>query len=167
MSKSGCFLYKVLLGSATLSMGACQPGQSPVAGKAPVAKPVALAVASPPLGKTDYRLSIPPRFALKVTNGADFLVYCFTPANTTVQADFSGGLYLGNFPRPQDEPNDTLAGCRVRRVAVTLLGHPATVSIRRCATGYTLNSVFDSHSGYGWDTQVNAFGEAKSAAGLR
>jgi hypothetical protein len=27
--------------------------------------------------------------------------------------------------------------------------------------------VFDSHSGRSWDGQANAFGEAKSAAGLR
>jgi hypothetical protein len=112
-------------------------------------------------------LAIPPGFALKATNGADFLVYYFAPTDTTVQADFSGGLYLGNYPQPQDAPADTLAGCRVRQAAVTLLDRPATFSIRRCATGYAINSVFDSHSNLSWDAQVNAFGEAKSAAGLR
>jgi hypothetical protein len=101
---------------------------------------------------------------LKATNGADFLVYYFAPADTTVQADFSGGLYLGNYSQPQDAPADTLAGCRVRQAAVTLLDRPATFSIRCCATGYAINSVFGSRS---WVAQVNAFGEAKSAAGLR
>jgi hypothetical protein len=60
-----------------------------------------------------------------------------------------------------------LASCRVRRGAVTLLGYLATSTIRRCATGYAVNNVFDSHRGRGWDERVNAFGKAKSAAGLR
>jgi hypothetical protein len=92
-------------------------------------------------------------------------VYYFAPADTTVRTDFTGGLYLGN--QPQGDEPDSVAGCRTRRTTTTLLGHPATFSIRRCATGYTVNSVFDSHSGRTWDGLANAFGEAKSAAGLR
>jgi hypothetical protein len=117
------------------------------------------------LGETGFYLSLPSGFAVKSTNAADFLVYYFAPADTTVQADYSGGLYLGS--QPQGEEADTLAGCRIRRADVVLLGHPATFSIRHCATGYTINSVFDTHSGRTWDGQANAFGEAKSAAGLR
>lgn len=171
MRKPVVFYKAVLLGSAALSLSACQPDQPPKASQAPVVGPAAPVVASPPplveqpLGKTDFYLSIPARFALKTTDGPDFLVYYFAPADTTVRADFSGGLYLGG--HPQEDETDTIAGCQTRRVAVPMLGHPATFTIHRCATGYTVNSVFDSHSGRGWDAQVNAFGEAKSAAGLR
>ena len=166
-----CFYKGVLLGSAMLSLSACQPDKPPVASQVPAARPAAPVVASPPplveqpLDKTDFYLSIPARFALKATNGPDFLVYYFAPADTTVQADFSGGLYFGG--HPQADQADSTAGCQTRRVAFPMLGHPATFTIHRCATGYTVNSVFDSYSGRGWDAQVNAFGEAKSAAGLR
>ena len=170
MRKTVCFFKGVLLGSVALSLSACQPDQSPRAGKTPMVEPIAPIAARPPLveqplGKTDFYLSIPARFALKTTDAADFLVYYFAPADTTVQADFSGGLYLGN--QPQGDEADTMAGCQTRRAAVSVMGRPVTFSIRRCATGYTINSVFDSHSGRGWDAQANAFGEAKSAAGLR
>lgn len=170
MRKTVCFYKGVLLGSAVLSLSACQPDQPPVATKAPATKPVASVVASPPLmeqplGKTDFYLSIPSGFALKTTDAADFLVYYFAPADTTVRADFTGGLYLGN--QPQGNEANTMPGCQTRRAAVTVMGRPVTFAIRRCATGYTINSVFDSHSGRTWDGQANAFGEAKSAAGLR
>jgi hypothetical protein len=173
MRKPICFyIYKgVLLGSAALGFSACQPDKSPVASQAPAARPTTPVVASPPplveqpLGKTDFYLSIPPGFALKSTNAADFLVYYFAPADTTVRADFTGGLYLGS--QPQGDEADTIAGCRTRRAAISVMGHPVTFAIRRCATGYAINSVFDSHSGRTWDGQANAFGEAKSAAGLR
>jgi hypothetical protein len=161
----------ILLGSVVLSFSACQPDQSSVTSQKPAAKPVVPTVVSPPplvehaLDKTDFYLSIPSRFALKTTNGPDFSVYYFAPADTTVQADFLSGIYLGGYP--QKDQADSLAGCQTRRTAISVLGHPATFTIHRCATGYTVNSVFDSHSGQGWNAQVNAFGEAKSAAGLR
>jgi len=156
----------------TLGLTGCPAPDHPAATAAkplaaPAARVPARLTAPQQLGKTDFYLALPPRFALKTTDGPDFQVHYFAPADTTVQADFSGGLYFGGYPQPQDSPADTLAGCRVRRAAVTLLGHPATFTIRRCATGYAINSVFDSHSGRGWDERVNAFGEAKSAAGLR
>ncbi|GAB3637376.1 hypothetical protein GCM10027422_29660 [Hymenobacter arcticus] len=164
--------YAALLGVGALGLTACPAPDQPAATAAkphpvPAARVPAPAPLTAPqqLGKTGFYLALPPGFALKATNGPDFLVYYFAPADTTVQADFSGGLYLGG--HPQGDEGDTTGGCRVRRVAVTLLGHPATFTIHRCATGYTVNSVFASHSGRGWDAQVNAFGEAKSAAGLR
>ena len=173
MKTGFCLSYATLLGAAALGLAACrdhnqhhQAATSPTA-KAPAdtVTTSALPLKEQRLGDTNFYLSLPPGFALKATNAADFLVYYFAPADTTVRADFSGGLYLGN--QPQGDEPDSLAGCRTRRVILTLLGHPARVSIRRCARGYVLNSVFDSHSGRTWDGQANAFGEAKSAAGLR
>lgn len=161
-----------VLGAASLSLTACRdPDQAAVATATPRKVPAdtlaarEAALVEQPLGKTGFYLSLPPGFALKTTNAADFLVYYFAPADTTVRADFMGGLYLGN--QPQGDEADSVAGCRTRRAVTTLLGHPATFSIRRCATGYTISSVFDSRSGRTWDGQANAFGEAKSAAGLR
>jgi hypothetical protein len=164
--------HVALLSTTVLSLGSCRddtkPTTSPVAGTQAPADTLAtkpLPVKEQRLGNSDFYLTLPPGFALKATDAADFLVYYFAPADTTVRADFTGGLYLGN--QPQGDERDTVGGCRIRRATTTLLGHPATFSIRRCATGYTINSVFDSYSGRGWDAQANAFGEAKSAAGLR
>jgi hypothetical protein len=162
-----------MLGAAGLSLTACRDNDqasiatTAIPGRAPADTLAAreASLVEQPLGKTGLYLSLPPGFAIKTTDAADFLVYYFAPADTTVQADFSGGLYLGN--QPQGDEPDSSAGCRTRRATVALLGHPATFSIRRCATGYVLNSVFDSRSGRTWNGQANAFGEAKSAAGLR
>ena len=65
--------------------------------------------ASQQLGKTDFYLALPPRFALKTTDGPDLQVYYFAPADTTVQADFSGRLYFGGYPPPAGQP-DRYAG---------------------------------------------------------
>lgn len=161
-----------LLGAFPLILAGCQGNDQPQAGTASASQAPADTVATralplveQSLGDTGFYLSLPPGFALKTTDAADFLVYYFAPADTTVRADFTGGLYLGL--HPQGDAADTTAGCQTRRATTTLLGHPATFTIRRCATGYTISSVFDSHSGRGWDAQANAFGEAKSAAGLR
>ena len=168
-----CLGWAALLGGSVLGLVACQQNKPPAAVTAtPTQGPGALPGAArgqPPvahrLGKTNFYLALPPGFALKTTEGPDFLVHYFAPADTTVRADFTGGLYLGGYP--QGDATDTTGGCRTRRVVVTWQGHPATFTVHRCATGYTVNSVFDSHSGRGWDARANAFGEAKSAAGLR
>lgn len=167
-----CCGYAVVLGAAALGLTGCRGNDQAAVGAAAPAKALADTSTIRPaplveqrLEKTDFYLSLPPGFALKTTDAADFLVYYFVPADTTVRADFTGGLYLGT--QPQGDVTDTTAGCQTRRTATTLLGHPATFTIHRCATGYTLNSVFDTHSGRGWDAQANAFGEAKSAASLR
>ncbi|MDO7874407.1 hypothetical protein Q5H93_06655 [Hymenobacter sp. ASUV-10] len=162
-----------LLGSLALALAACD-GPPPSTTTRPA--PPAAATPPPPapnyrpatkqrLGDTDFYLTLPRGFALKSTNAADFLVYYFAPADTTVRADFTGGIYLGS--QPQGDVADTTNGCRTRRATVSLLGRPTPVTIHRCATGYTVSSVFASRSGRGWDAQVDAFGEAKSAAGLR
>lgn len=159
-----------LLGSFVLGVAGCESRQSSPAAHAsrpipPVSAPNHRPAVAHRLGDTGLFLTLPSGFALKTTNAADFLVYYFAPADTTVQADFSGGLYLGS--QPQGDVTDTTGGCRTRRATAVLLGRPATFVIHRCATGYTVSSVFASRSGRGWDAQVDAFGEAKSAAGLR
>lgn len=167
-----CLGWAALLGGSALGLVACQQNGPPaVATATPTQAPHGLVAARsrPPvahrLGKTDFYFSLPPGFALKTTDGPDFLVHYFAPAGTTLRADFTGGLHLGSYP--QGDVADTTAGCRTRRAVVMWQGHPATFVVHRCATGYTISSVFDSYNGWGWDARANAFGEAKSAAGLR
>ena len=150
------------------SLAACQsPSQPPAASPASPATAPAPAPKPPlvpqPLGKSGYWLSLPATYRLKATDGPDFLVYYFAPADTTVQTSYTGGLYLGGHPQGFDSTD----GCQRRRVLVSVLGHAAPFTVQRCATGYTLDAVFASGRSQSFDSQVNAFGSAKSAAELR
>ena len=162
------------LGLGSCGLAACQgPGQTapataPAALPGKAARPVPAAAPDPPLlsqqlGTSGLWLSLPATYRLTTTDGPDFLVYYFAPADTTVQTSYSGGLYLGG--HPQGFTNE--AGCQQRRVAVPVLGRPAPFTVQRCATGYTLDAVFDSGRSQSFDSKINAFGSAKSAAELR
>ncbi|MBO2008801.1 hypothetical protein [Hymenobacter negativus] len=158
-----------LIGTLVVGVTACQSPDQPTAASRPASAPPPTATPAPQLveqalGNSGFFVSLPSTYRLRSTDAADFLVYYFAPADTTVRTQFTGGLYLGGHPQGMDS---TAAGCQMRRVATTLLGRPATWQVQRCATGYTLNAVFDSHSGQGWSPLINAFGEAKSAAELR
>lgn len=153
-----------------LALAACQStDRQPPAATAPAAKPAATPAVAPAsipparqLGKSGYFLSLPANYRLRTSDGPDFTVYYFAP-DTTAPTTFSGGLYLGGHPQPMD----SVAGCRTRRVSATVLAHPATWTVQRCADAYTLNAVFESHSDQPWSPTINAFGTAKSAAELR
>lgn len=163
------FVLLRLVSAVALGLTACQPhSDAPPATAGPPAtrpaQPPARPTAPQPLGRSGYTLALPADYALKPTDGADFQVYYFAPADTLAASHFSGGLYFGTQPQG---PDSAAAGCQERRQPATLLGQPATWHITRCASGYTVYALFDSRSGRGWDAQVNAFGEARSAAELR
>lgn len=157
------------LGLGTCALAACQGPSQPLATTAPIAPTIAPAAAPDPplvpqqLGKSEFWLSLPATYRLKTTNGPDFLVYYFAPADTTVQTSYSGGLYLGGYP----QKFDSTAGCQRRHLSLPVLGHPAAFTMQRCATGYTLDAVFDSGHNQSFDAKINAFGTARSAAELR
>ncbi|MFU1859355.1 hypothetical protein ACK8HY_20310 [Sphingobacterium sp. NGMCC 1.201703] len=44
------------------------------------------------LGKSKYSISLPTDYAIDETNGEDFSVYYFNPADTTNHTGISGGL---------------------------------------------------------------------------
>ena len=157
-----------LLGAAVLGLAACQshPDKppataSPAPHRPPLPEPRLVTHA---LGRSGYSVALPADYSLKSTDAADFQVYYFASADTLSRHYFTGGLYFGTQPQG---PDSTTADCQVRRQPATLLGRPATWHVTRCASGYTVHALFDSHSGRGWDAQINAFGEARSAAELR
>lgn len=159
----------LVIGAALAGAAACQSPDQPAAAPPPAKTPPTVATPAPrlveqALGKTGFFLSLPSTYTLRSTDAADFLVYYFAPTDTTVRTQFTGGIYLGGHPQGSDS---AAAGCQLRRVPTTLLGRPATWRVQRCATGYTLDAVFASHSGQEWSPVINAFGEAKSAAELR
>lgn len=160
----------LLASVAIVGVTACQSPEQPVSvPKSSKELPPPAAAPAPPLvekalGTSGFFVSLPGTYALKSTDAADFVVYYFAPADTTVQTSFTGGIYFGGHPQGD---NKVAADCQVRRVPATLLGRSATWRVQRCATGYTLSAVFDSHSGQGWSPLINTFGEAKSAAELR
>ena len=160
---------RLALGVGLTGLAACQEhgralaAADPIATRQPTPAPTAQLVAQQ-LGKSDFWISLPPDYRLKTTDGPDFLVYYFAPADTTGRTSFTGGLYLGGHPQGADSAGP---GCQQRQAPVVVLGHPASFVVRRCATGYTVNAVFASQSGQPWNPLINAFGEAKSAAELR
>ena len=50
------------------------------------------------LGKSKYSIFLPTDYAIGETNGEDFSVYYFYPADTTNHTGFSGGIYFGSHP---------------------------------------------------------------------
>ncbi|MBF9220455.1 hypothetical protein [Hymenobacter ruricola] len=162
-------LHRLAVAVALGTVAACHGPDQPATAPPLAEKPPQVAVAAPrlveqALGDSGYFVTLPGTYKLRSTDAADFLVYYFAPADTTVRTSFTGGLYFGGHPQ---EASETGPGCQLRRVPTTLLGRPATWRVQRCATGYTVSAVFDSHSGQGWNPLINAFGEAKSAAELR
>lgn len=51
-----------------------------------------------PIDNTGFLISIPSDYSIKTSNGPDFSVYYFSPADTSKRNKLSGGLYFGNFP---------------------------------------------------------------------
>jgi|GEM_PF-2072476 len=150
-------------------LAACQGHEQVPTATAPAAgsPPVVAAAPTPPLvaqrlgGQGGLWISLPATYALKTTDGPDFSVHYFAPADTTVRSRYTGGLYFGYNP----QGSDSTAGCQRRRVTVAVLGRPVRFAVQRCATGYVVDAVFNGPSGP--PLVINAFGEAKSADELR
>jgi len=158
-------MMRVLFSLVTFSLVACRPDEPPRLEKQPaLAEPTPPHVVPMALGSTGFALALPATYALKAVDGPDFLVYYFAPVDTTVRTTFTGGLYFGNHPQGG---SDTTAGCQVRQLPATLLRQPVVWTVRRCATGYSLDGVFDNPRGQPGQDKINAFGEARSAAELR
>jgi len=62
-----------------------------------------------PVGETGHFISLPVGYKLRSTQGPDFTVYYFLPADSLQSPEYSGGMYFGWHPSlfgPQYEPCD-------------------------------------------------------------
>jgi hypothetical protein len=116
------------------------------------------------IGKSNYYISIPSNYKLKLANGIDFSVYYFSPIDTTHEAKFSGGLYFGNFPNEFEPDNDS---CKTTTIQSKILDSVADWTVYKCGGKYSLQTIIDSKSGEDWNEKIHAFGGATSEEGIR
>lgn len=115
------------------------------------------------LGESGYRISIPADYFIEASKGEDFEVYYFQPADTTVQAHFSAGVYFGNFPHKFNPDNDS---CTTETTASKILGKNAEWTLYNSNGKYLIQTIVGSGSGESWNKYVHAFGNADSIAEL-
>ena len=115
--------------------------------------------------ESGFYLSLPPGYTLKLTNGPDFGVYYFAPADTAAHQKFWGGIYFGN--APQNSQLTKAGGCQVSRQDMQLLNRPATLTVQHCPDGYALHTLVRSPSIKYEGEQLDIFGRAGTADELR
>lgn len=111
------------------------------------------------ISHTNFYISLPSDYTITSKDGPDFSVYYFSPTDTTIKADFSGGLYFGNFPSEFEKDNDS---CITTTLKSKILETNAEWTIYKCNSEYTLQTIIDSKSGEGWNARIHSFGNAKS-----
>jgi hypothetical protein len=115
------------------------------------------------IGTSNFYISLPHDYSIKIKDGPDFSVYYFAPTDTTVDAKFSGGLYFGSFPSEFDAQNDS---CKTATIKGKILDNIADWTVYNCTGDYALQTIIDSKSGEEWNERIHAFGHAKSEAEL-
>lgn len=111
------------------------------------------------IDSSDFYISLPANYTITPRDGIDFVVYYFFPADTTIKAEFSGGLYFGNFPSKFEKDNDS---CKTSTIKSRILDSTTDWTIYNCDNGYALQTIIDSKSGEDWDQKIHAFGNAIS-----
>ncbi|WP_286840838.1 MULTISPECIES: hypothetical protein [Sphingobacterium] len=115
------------------------------------------------LGGSKYSISLPTDYAMNETNGEDFSVYHFYPADTTDHTGFSGGLYFGNHPSQFPAKSRS---CKTEHLKIEIFGQDVSWTIYNCNEDYSIQSIMYSKSGEGWNELVHMFGKAKSTKDL-
>lgn len=108
---------------------------------------------------TDYYLSIPHDYILETTEGHDFSVYYFFPADSTARSVMQGGLYFGNHPNLFSPYSDS---CKTEITKSKILDEEAEWTIYNCGEEYLIQTITDSKSDQGWDELIHAFGRGVS-----
>lgn len=110
---------------------------------------------------THFTLGLPADYSLKKSDGIDFSVFYFSPADTTRINAFGGGFYFGNYPSNSDEQR-----CKTTTVPKPLFGKPVDWTVDDCDTSFHAEVIMDNPFSSGWDSKIHAFGWARSRAGL-
>lgn len=93
------------------------------------------------LTDTNFYISIPPDFNVSRVEGADFVVYYFTPEDTTHIDTFSFGLYIGNFPSGFKQPDEY---CNKEILEGNLLTKVCKWDIYSCNDDYFIETVVEN-----------------------
>ncbi|WP_293901792.1 hypothetical protein [Sphingobacterium sp. UBA5670] len=115
------------------------------------------------LGESKYSIYLPTDYAIGETNGEDFSVYYFNPADTTNHTGFSGGLYFGNHPSQFPAKSKS---CKTEHLKNEIFDQDVSWTIYNCNGDYSIQSIIYSKSGEGWNEMIHMFGNAKSTKDL-
>jgi hypothetical protein len=112
-----------------------------------------------PIGESGYVISIPADYSITTSDGTDFLVYYFSPNDTTAKDKLSGGLYFGNFPS-QFEADDE--SCKTETLKGKILDNNQNWTVHNCKEVFSIQTIAVNEQGGEWNQRVHAFGQAKS-----
>lgn len=116
------------------------------------------------MGESGYSISIPTDYSIKTTDGPDFIVYYFTPSDSTINGEFSGGIYLGNFPTPFEAANDS---CKTEILKGEILDSLQEWTVYNCQGDYSIQTIVENKKNEDWNQNIHAFGSTKNKAGLQ
>jgi hypothetical protein len=117
-----------------------------------------------PIGKEKLHISLPADYSIRQKGGADFMVYYFDRADSTIKSDFSGGLYIGSAPS-EFPPTDLT--CQSSKIERMILQSLAVWRVYNCGdSSFFAQTVLDNTSGKEGSKKLHAFGKGKSQADL-
>ena len=103
----------------------------------------------------DLYISLPESYAIRHKGGTDFTVYYFGPADSTLQVEYSGGIYLGNFPQEFTAANDS---CKTSSIKGKILDNAPEWKIFTCDSSFFLQTIIDNKGDKSAD-KLHAFGK--------
>ncbi len=113
------------------------------------------------VGNSGFLVSLPENYSVRQKGGADFKVYYFAPADSTLTALFTAGIYLGNFPTEFSPASDS---CKTATTREKLLGKNAEWKIFSCDSSFFVQAIVDNKYSEGWNSKLHAFGKGSVAA---
>lgn len=111
------------------------------------------------LEKSAYFISLPPDFTIQISEGPDFYVYYFYPADTTLKGSYSGGIYIGNYPSDFKPESDS---CTTETVSGKILNQVRDWTIYICNGRFTVQTIVENKPNDGWDEKLHVFGYGSS-----
>ena len=116
------------------------------------------------IGDSDFYISVPGDYSITTSNGPDFSVYYFSPADTSVKGKLTGGLYFGNFPHEFEADNDS---CKIEKLKGKILNNIQDWTVFNCQEDYSIQTITGNEKVEGWNQRIHAFGNAKNKDDLQ
>lgn len=103
----------------------------------------------------DLYISLPETYSIRHKGGPDFMVYYWGPADSTAKAEYSGGIYLGNFPSEFPPTNDS---CKSSTLKGKILDNEPDWKVFTCDSSFFLQTIIDNKGDKSAD-KLHAFGK--------
>lgn len=115
------------------------------------------------LDNSNYAISLPKAYDIKLSREIDFDVYYFRPHDTTDKTSFRGGIYFGNAPGMFRADS---AKCKVDTIHGEILGDVKTWTLYSCEKLYYVQIITNSKSSGNWNERTHVFGKAVTRSDL-